>query len=348
MPSATAQRRSCADEVRALARQGTLAATVAGASEADRLRLTGATYHIAWPVVFSGLTQGLERRRGHPTCATSIAHLKDDCLDRFEDDVEAVVHDIVRYAHKPIVNLEAWIASRLNAATIDGHRRRRGEVGALQRPRPPVWLVGALGGDRWLVHLAMQVLIWVGNPATAGVDLWPTESWSLQRGLMTPDARTSIEADIETVLAAMRGRPAWYASYVERPLGRKHAPVLRYPNGEDGALERPALSLVDAAELEDSRMRSLAHEVVIAIRNRIGRGERPEKVVVEVIELVFGGADVPPLADLPHTVDPHTERLTFLLRDERERRRIVEAVLRIAEEFEESAPLSDPSIVTPV
>lgn len=335
MPSATAQRRSCADEVRVLARQGTLAATVAGAGEAHRLRLTGGTYHIAWPVVFSGLTQGLERRRGHLTCATSIAHLKDDCLDRFEDDVEAVVHDIVRYAHKPIANLEAWIASRLSAATIDGHRRRRGEIGALQRPRPPVWLIDALGGDQWLVHLATQVLIWVGNPATAGVDLWPTESWSVQRGTMAPDAHTSIEVDIETVLAAMRGRPAWYTSYVERPLGHKQAPVLRYPKGEDGTHERPALSLVDAAALEDSRMQSLAHEAVIAIRTRIGRGERPERVVVEVIQLVFGGADAPHIDELPHTVDQYTERLTFLLRDEPERRRIVEAVLCIAADFED-------------
>jgi hypothetical protein len=335
MPSATAQRRSCADEVRALARQGTLAATVAGAGEADRLRLTGGTYHIAWPIVFSGLTQGLERRRGHLTCATSVAHLKDDCLDRFEDDVEAVVHDIVRYAHKPIADLEAWIASRLNAATIDGHRRRRGKIGALQRPRPPVWLIDALGGDRWLVHLATQVLIWVGNPATAGVDLWPTESWSVLRGSMAPDAQTSIEVDIEAVLTAMRGRPAWYTSYVERPLGHKQAPVLRYPQGEDATLERPALSLVDAAELEDSRMRSLAHEAVIAIRTRIGRGERPESVVVDVIQLVFGTADALHIDDLPHTADQHTERLTLLLRDAPERRRIVEAVLCIAADFDD-------------
>src|SRR4051794_28014936 len=98
-----------ADEVRTLARRGVLAVAVAEAAPPERARLTGGAYDIAWPVVFSGLTQGLERRRGHLTCATSVCHLTDDCLDRFEDDVEAVVHDVVRYARKPIENLEAWI-----------------------------------------------------------------------------------------------------------------------------------------------------------------------------------------------------------------------------------------------
>src|SRR5262249_3992757 len=91
-----------ADAVRALARRGVLATTVAGATPAERARLTGGAYDIAWPVVFTGLTQGLERRRGHLTCATSVCHLADECLDRFEDDVEAVVHDVVHSARKPI------------------------------------------------------------------------------------------------------------------------------------------------------------------------------------------------------------------------------------------------------
>jgi len=334
MPSVPAQRRDCAEEVRALARQGTLATAVAGAPDSERLRLTGGTYHIAWPVVFSGLTQGLERRRGHVSCATSVAHLMDDCLDRFEDDVEAVVHDVVRYAQKPIDNLEAWIASRLNAATVDGHRRRRGEIGALQRPRPAKWLIDALAGDRWLVHLAKQVLIWVGNPATAGADLWPTESWAAMRESITTGARTAIEADIEVVLAAMRRRPAWFAAYVERPLGRKRAPVLRYPSGTDGTLERPSLSLVDAADLEDSRMHSLAYEAVLAIQARIRTGEPAETVVVEIIRMVFGGTDHMRVDQPPHVVDQHGERIVSLLHNEHERRRIVDAVLAIVTDLE--------------
>ena len=333
-----AQRSSHADEVRTLARNGVLATTVAGAAEAQRVRLTSGTYDIAWPVVFSGLTQGLERRRGHSTCATSVRHLADDCLDRFEDDVEAVVHDVMRFAHKPINNLEAWIGSRLNAATVDGHRRRRGEIGALQRPRPPKWLVEALGGDRWLVHLATQVLIWVGNSATAGADLWPTESWTALRCKITGDwtstGRPDIRHDIEKVLAAMRRRPAWYESYVERPLGRKQAPVLRIlPGDGDGTVERPSLALVDRAELDDAYMRMLAHEAVVAIQARIQRGEPAEAVVTDVIRVVFGEHDDLLLDLPPHAVDPHGEQVIRLLRDDDERRRIVAAVLAITADF---------------
>ncbi len=327
-----------ADEVRALARRGVLAATVAGAGEAQRVRLTSGTYDIAWPVVFSGLTQGLERRRGHPACATSVCHLADDCLDRFEDDVEAVVHDVMRFAQKPINNLEAWIGSRLNAATVDGHRRRRGAVGALQRPRPPKWLVDALGGDRWLVHLATQVLIWVGNPATAGAELWPTESWAVLRGKVTGDwgsaGRPDIRDEIETVLAAMRRRPAWFASYVERPLGRKQAPVLRVlPGDHDSPLDRPSLALVDRSEMDDAYMRTLAYEAVVAIQARIARGEPAETVVTEVIRVVFGEHEDLALDRPPHAADAHGERIIGLLRDDHERRRIVAAVLAITEDF---------------
>jgi hypothetical protein len=338
MRFATAQRGGHADEVRALARRGVLAATVASAGEAERVRLTSGTYDIAWPVVFTGLTQGLERRRGHPTCATSVCHLAADCLDRFEDDVEAVVRDVMRFAHKPINNLEAWIGSRLNAATVDGHRRRRGEVGALQRPRPPKWLVQALGGDRWLVHLATQVLIWVGNPATAGTDLWPTESWAALRGKVTGDwsgtGRPDIRDEIDTVLDAMRRRPAWYASYVERPLGRKQAPVLRIlPGDHENPLERPSLALVERDELDDAYMRTLAYEAFVAIKARIQRGEPAEAVVTEVIRVVFGEHDDLALDRPPHAVDAHGERVIRLLRDDGERRRIVAAVLAITEDF---------------
>jgi hypothetical protein len=196
MHSLLASQRGRADEVRNLARRGMLAETVAKATVPERLRLTGGTYDIAWPVVFSRLTQGLERRRGHASCATSVRHLADDCLDRFEDDVEAVVHDVIRFARRPIENLEAWIASRIKTATVDGYRRRRGEIGALQRPRPPAWLMQALDGDAWLVDLATQILGWVGNPATAGAELWPTESWAVRRCQHTGDWSTNDPAAV--------------------------------------------------------------------------------------------------------------------------------------------------------
>jgi hypothetical protein len=318
-----------ADEVRALARRGVLSAAVAAAAPSQRARLTGGTYEIAWPVVFSGLTQGLERRRGHLTCATSVCHLADDCLDRFEDDVEAVVHDVVHYARKPIENLEAWIASRLNAATVDGHRRRRGAIGALQRPRPPKWLVEALDGDAWLVHLAVQMLIWVGHPASAGAQLWPIESWTAMRYELTGNRVGGVRGDIDRVLAVMRRRPQWYADYVERPLGRKQAPVLPVYPGDDAGLERPALPLVDSAEQQDAHMRALAYEAVLAIRRRIGRGEHAEAVVADVIRLVFGDDGDLGLAALPPTADVAGERVVRMLRDAGERRRIVAAVLAI-------------------
>jgi hypothetical protein len=301
-----------ADHVRALARKGALADAVASAPEPERIRLTGGTYEIAWPVVFCGKTQKIERRRGHSGCAISVRHLTPDCLDRFEDDVEAVVYDVVHSAKRPIANLEAWIASRLNAATVDGHRRRRGEIGALQRPRPPKWLVQALGDDKWLVHLATQMLVWVGNSATAGTELWPTESWTALRCEFTGDwePATDIQHDIDTVLAAMRTRPNWYANYVERPLGRKAAPVLWFVPEQDNA----PLELVDRGAGDDAYMRALAHEAVVAIQARLALGEPADVVVADVLRLVFGASE----ADLV---------LDRLLRDERETKRIVADVL---------------------
>jgi hypothetical protein len=35
--------------------------------------------------------------------------------------------------------------------------------------------------------------------------------------------------EVEVVLTAMRRRPEWYESYVERPLGREQAPVAALP-----------------------------------------------------------------------------------------------------------------------
>ncbi|MGI5243737.1 hypothetical protein [Dactylosporangium sp. CA-139066] len=330
MTAVSAPRRR-ADEVRTLARRGVLAATVARADRADRARLTGGAYDIAWPVVFNGLTQGLERRRGHLACATSVRHLADDCLDRFEDDVEAVVHDVVRSARKPISNLEAWIASRLNAATVDGHRRRRGDLGALQRPRPPKWLATALGDDPWLVHLAVQMLVWVGQSATAGLELWPVESWTAERAERTGDwaaGRAMVRRDIERVLAAMRRRPDWYAAYVERPLGRKEAPVSRGTVVAVAGADDPMLALVDPADNDDAYMRALAYEAVVAIRGRIAKGVPAAQAVTDVIQLVFGDDGDIAIGRAPRG-DAGDERVGRLLRDAGERTRIVAAVLAI-------------------
>ncbi|GAA2335870.1 hypothetical protein [Dactylosporangium salmoneum] len=324
---------TAAEDVRRLARLGTLAASVAEAGDAERKRLVGGAYCVAYPVVWSGLTQGLERRRGHNGCAVSVRHLVDDCFDRFQDDVEAVVHDVVHRSVRPIDNLEAWIGGLLTSATVDGHRRRRGAIGALQRPRPPKWLVDGLGGDRWLVHLSVQMLVWVGNPATAGSQVWPTEAWTDQRCRFTGrwDAAdgSDVRRDIDAVLRVMRSRPEWYARYVEGPLGHKHVPVPRFAPADPDGPQLHALDLVGEGERDEVHLQDLAHEAVIAIRARLRAGEDAETVVTEVISLVFGDGAGTLIDRLPHQDDPGGEHVVRLLRDRAERARIVAAVLAI-------------------
>src|SRR5687767_12448455 len=116
-------------KLRSLAREGRLAAVAQSATPGERLRLTGAAFTLAWPIVFNRLTRGYEQRRGHRSCAVSVDRLADGCLDRFYDDVEAVVHDLLTHSTTRIANAEGWITSRLRAVTIDAHRRRRGARG---------------------------------------------------------------------------------------------------------------------------------------------------------------------------------------------------------------------------
>ncbi|GAA3191855.1 hypothetical protein ACFO1B_41250 [Dactylosporangium siamense] len=326
---------TAADEVRGLARLGTLATTVANADEPQRLRLTGGAYSVVYPVVYTGLTQGLERRRGHPACAVSVRHLADDCLDRFHDDVEAVVHDVVRRATAPIDNLDAWICGLINSATVNGHRRRRGEIGALQRPRAPKWLVDGLGGDRWLVHLAVQMLNWVGNPATAGSQVWPVDSWTALRCRFTgdwdPAADVDVRHDIEAVLRVMRAKREWYERYVEGPLGHKHVPVPRFAPESPGTLA-PALDLLDVGERDDLYMRELAHLAMTAMRTRLLAGEDPRTVVAEVINVAFGDGAGLAMDGTQHVSDATGEHVGRLLRDQDRISRIVVAVLAVVED----------------
>ena len=277
--------------LRELARQGRLADVAAAAVGAERRAITGAAYDVAWPIVFSRLTRKLELRRGHSACAVAVERLADECLDRFHDDVEAVVDDLLVHARRPVQDLEAWIASRLNAATVNGHRRLRGQRGALQRPRLPRWLAEALGGDRWLTTLATDILVWVGVSATAGNGIWPLEAWAQRRGAVTGDwARSdlaTVATDVETVLAAMRRRPTWYESYVERPLGHKQPPVAPVPLGDvPYACARP-LPLGGADDRTDAGLMLLAAEAVHAIDSRIAAGEPADAVVIDVINAVF-------------------------------------------------------------
>jgi hypothetical protein len=336
-------------QLRTLAGQGGLAAAVAKASPPEVATLTGAAYAVAWPVVYARLTRGLELRRGHIGCARAIGRLSDkrrladpaqvpahdDCLDRFHDDVEAVVDDLLRNATKPIANLEAWIAARVGPATVDGYRRRRGQRGALQRPRAPKWLCRALGDDPWMVDLAIQILVWVGTSATAGGGLWPLDGWLHRRAVLTnnwtADVATIVR-EIEAVLAAMRGRAGWYAAYVETPLGRKQAPVTSAPPGDDGrSVDAPPLPLTDRYEIEDAHLSNLAAQALAAIERRLCRGENPRAAVTGVLRATFGTGRASRDMDCP----PHTshgydaEQVTTLLDDPAKVSEVVAAVLRI-------------------
>ncbi|MFI6232720.1 hypothetical protein ACIBD9_04050 [Micromonospora sp. NPDC050784] len=310
-------------EVRELARRGLLATTIASASGTHRLRLTGATYSIAWPIVYRRLTQKIELRRGHVNCAASVKHLAADCLDRFENDVEAVVDDVIRKAHSQIENLEGWIASRLLPATVDGHRRRRGANGALQRPRVPNWLARELDGDPWLIDLATQMLVWVGTPATAGYEVWPTESWVVRRcerhGGWSTYGEADVHADVRAVLRAMSRRPRWYEQYVEVPLGHKQPPV-----ASTAQLDDRGDPSTYAGTLQERQLTALAHGAVQLIQARLTRGEPARIVVAEVLNTVFG-------RDLEggHVGRAYDDRLERVLCDAGELDRIVAAVLEI-------------------
>ena len=316
------------DRLRELARQGRLAAVAAGAMGEERLALTGAAYDVAWPIVYSRLTRKFEQRRGHLACAAGVDHLADECLDRFHDDVEAVVDDLLAHARQPVQQLEGWIVSRLTAATVNGHRRLRGQRGALQRPRLPGWLADALGQDQWLMALATEILVWVGVSTAAGGEVWPIEAWTQQRGVSTGDWVTSgpatVRREVEAVLAAMRRRPQWYEAYVERPLGAKRAPVA--PDEQ-----ATPLALAGPDERLDSELLGLAAQAVREIDARVARGESAEVVAVEVIRAVFGGPFTGTLDRAPHAVADPLGGVTGALADQATVNRIVTTVLGIVD-----------------
>jgi hypothetical protein len=324
--------RGGAERLRRLASEGRLAQEADSALGYDRLELTGAAYDLVWPLVFSRLTRRFEQQRGHAACAAGVANLADECLDRFHDDVEAVVEDLLTHARQPIQNLEAWVSARLGAATVNAYRRRRGSRGALQRPRLPGWLTEELGPDPWLHTLATNILVWVGVADTAGTEVWPLESWAQERGRHLGDwpgsDRATVEREIALVLRAMRTRPAWYESFVERPLGTKQAPVAA--DGYGGSAS--PLVLGDPDELVEDELIRLAGVAVRAIDQRVGQGEETGSAVVEVIRMVFGGLFTGMLDRAPHgTYDP-LGGVTGALADQRRVDQIIRTVQSIIAE----------------
>ncbi|WP_117212332.1 hypothetical protein [Allorhizocola rhizosphaerae] len=291
--------------LRWLAREGRLAAVARSASPGERLRLSGAAFTLAWPIVFNRLTRGYEQRRGHRSCAVSVDRLADGCLDRFYDDVEAVVDDLLTHSTIRIANAEGWITSRLRAVTIDAYRRRRGARGALQRPRLPRWLVQKLPDDAWFQRLAVEILIWVGVPTTAGTQLWPLDGWAELRGTVTGDHYRSdtrlVQREVERVLAAMRTRPQWYADHVERPLGSKTPPLAPNFVTRGTTAEPPELVLTGSGEAADARLTDLAALALAAIEERLLADQCDDRAIGRIIGTVFGrldtGADLEPTAE---------------------------------------------------
>lgn len=319
-------------QLRDLTSRGVLAEWMSTAPPVDQARIRQALYQVVWPIVFETMTRGMELRRGHADCAQGLRRLRAECIDKFHDDVAAVVTGAIRRGTTKVQHLEAWIATITNSATIDGHRRRRGERGALQRPRVPIWLAGELGGNEWLTDLAVRILVWVGLPGTAGVDLWPLDSWAGCRATATGDWPAStpetVQREVEHVLGRMRTRPEWFAAHVERPLGLK-----QIPTASGDHQEHASLALVGQDEVDDVRLTSLARAALRAIKTRLGTDEDPRSVVPSVLRIVFCGDQSGTWSDCaPHDVPQEDEWLADRLRNEMAVSRITVAVLDIVTE----------------
>lgn len=323
-----------ADLVRTLTRSGTLRDFSRSASAEDRRRIRAGGMELVWPLVFTKVTQRFELARGHPRCAQGVRLLEPDCLDRFQDDVEAVTEHLFANADAPIQNLESWLTTRLPMATVAGHRKRRGARGATMRPRLPLWLVQGLGGDPWLTELATEILVWVAVEGTAGAGVWPLTAWADRRAERADDhtaSEAAVAHDIAVVLAAMDDRPQWYERNIEIPLGRKQAPLWRPDRTGGGALPDPEpLLLVSDHEINDAMLREFAALALERIQVRVRRGEEPQQVVPEVLNVVFSA---PPTGDrtflAPGTDHTAAEQVERLIADPVRRERIVAAVLQL-------------------
>jgi hypothetical protein len=320
-----------AELVRRLAEQGTLKKTYAQLPPGEERRsLWAGACHLIAPLVFSRVTERVERDRGHHRCAAGPHLMEPDCFDGFLNDLEAAVYYLFAYSNGPIHNLEGWMTSRLQKAVIDGNRRRRGALGAQQKPRVPAWLVKELDRQPWPVELARLILQWVGVPVTASTELWPLDTWTARRLTLTGDhtaGPATVAVEVERVLAAMRKRPNWYDTYVERPLGRKQTPVLLPPRTtDDKPAELDPLLLVSRDERDDALLDALAAEAIDVLSLRLQRGDDPRAAVVEVLTTVFGALPVE-VDQAPGTAESTPDQVVALIRDEETLNRIVTTVL---------------------
>jgi hypothetical protein len=318
-----------------LARTAGLRDAVDRATDAGRRRLYAAGFACAYPVVFQVVTRRVELGRGHGGCARGVRYLAGECLDGFYDDVEALVEHL--FAHPaPIDDLGGWLAYWAPKAAVDGHRRRRGARGALQRPRMTKALAADLGDDPWLQDLALRILTWVGIPATAGAGLWPLDEWAQGRAEMTGDPRGStpavVAAEIDRVLTVLRRRPAWFARHVEHPLGLKTAPVAPPPG--DGIADSRPMVPAGPEEQDDAYAAMLAGDALAAISGALRAGRDPAATVIEVLTTLFlGGSGAEGIGRPPGTGSTPEERLSTLLADPATVAGVVGRVLRVVREI---------------
>jgi hypothetical protein len=266
----------------------------AGSGAARRLR--SEAFGVVLPLVWARHTRPLEARKGHRRCTAGICFLEPECADGFTDDVESVVTALLTYS-RPIANLEGWITARMANAIKDGYRMRRSrDMGAQQRVRVPVRLAVRLGNDPWMVALAGRVLQWAGVRCTAGTQLWPLGAWAEDRAALVdpaggPSAGETVAADLAVVLRTMREwDAAWYARYVEEPMGRKWVPVAAetWPDPNGGAAgEIAPLELVPRHERDDAQLTEAAAACLIAIRSGIASGGKPRQVVARALAASF-------------------------------------------------------------
>ena len=318
------------EEIKKAAREGRLSDYVAQNPDTA----SPALYRFVMEVVFERLTRRLERGRGHHRCAASADFLLPECHDRFQDDVEAALNDLLKHADTQIANLGGWIASRLNAVTVDANRKRRGDRGAQQRPRLPLWLGDALGPDPWLRALALDLLTWVGVPTVAPGGLWPLGAWAERRAVVTGDVggtERQVATDVERVLAAMKQNPAWYERYVERPLGHKQAPLMCAPRADgDPEREPDYVCCAGPDQSTEAELHELAARVIDQVEARMLAGDDPHTAIVGILTAVFdGGTGAEHLDHTPGSAPDLDERVARMIEDPEALAHVTEVLLDI-------------------
>lgn len=272
---------------------------------------------------------------------SAISRLEPECADGFTADLEAVVAALLSY-RRPIANVEGWITKRMANAFRDGYRARRAsEMGAQQRVRVPARLAARLGNTPRPVALAVRILQWVGVRQAAGATLWPLGTWAQDRVALDDSADASVAeetvaAEVDAVLVVMKQWDAqWYERYVERPLGRKWAPVVfALPTADQCAPTAGGLAhleLVPRHEREDVRRTEAAAASLAMIRRDLAAGDEPRQVVARALAASYlsVGSVCDDIDRVPHSgVDPG-EVVSAVLANPQALDRVVAAALEI-------------------